>query len=221
MSPSDESSSDSRSCSTRSRSRRKSRTEPTSGTRNSSDQRHRSERAEHDHCRRDPAHLGLRHQVLHRILEHERQEDPDEHDQEGVADRRERREYEHRGCNEQHRSHRQDQLNAPRLLRSFRDSPGLWIIREVAKRSAVSTSNSRCKSWSLSGESADRSSGRTVRETSDELILASFLSRTSESVHMRQKVSPRELLAIVRSGWIYWAGYRHHGSSSSSASSTS
>ena len=73
------------------------------------DHEHRDGGAEHRDGRGKPArHARLRHHEAHRILEHERQEDPDEHEQERVADRPERREHAGRRGNQQHGSHRQD-----------------------------------------------------------------------------------------------------------------
>jgi hypothetical protein len=73
------------------------------------DQRQQREGAQHRHCgRRAARHLRFGHEIPHGILEDEGQEDPDEHDQECVADRHERREYAERHGDQQHRSHRQN-----------------------------------------------------------------------------------------------------------------
>ena len=70
--------------------------------------------AEHGHGRGEAAgQVGLRHHEAHRVLEHEPEEDPDEHDQERVADRPERGEHAERGGDEQDRPHREDELDAP------------------------------------------------------------------------------------------------------------
>ena len=87
------------------------------------DERHQEQERDHEHPdggaehrdgRGEPARpAGLGHHEAHRILEHERQEDPDEHEQERVADRPERGEHARRRRDQQHRSHRQDKLDAP------------------------------------------------------------------------------------------------------------
>ena len=56
----------------------------------------------------------LRHQVPHGAFEDEGEEDPDEHDQERVADRDERREHTDGRGNEQDCPHRQNELDAAR-----------------------------------------------------------------------------------------------------------
>ena len=137
LSPSHESSSDARSCST-------SRRKILEKVPNRADERHQEQQpdqraparsAEHHHRRRQPArHLRLRHQVPQGVLEHERQEDPDEHDQEGVADRRERREHTGRRGNQQHRSHRQEQLDAPRLTCVHFETPSRVEDQEFPSR---------------------------------------------------------------------------------------
>ena len=64
----------------------------------------------HRHRRRQPArHACLPHHEPHGVLEHESEEDPDEHDQECVADRPERRQHACCRSDQQHRSHRQEQ----------------------------------------------------------------------------------------------------------------
>ena len=76
-------------CTVCGRSWRKSRTPPTSGTRNSErDQQDGDGRADHGHgtASRPRDMLRLRLHEAHRVLEHEPEEDPDEHDQECVAD---------------------------------------------------------------------------------------------------------------------------------------
>ena len=72
----------------------------------------------HRHGRGKPArHPRLRHHDAHRVLEDERQEDPDEDDQERVADLPDRRRHGDDGSDEQHRAQREDDLDAPRPTR--------------------------------------------------------------------------------------------------------
>ena len=79
------------------------------------------------------------HHVAHGVLEHERQEDPDEHDQERVSDRPERRQHARCRSDQQHRSHRQEQ----RSHRRRADSRVIWSGHHDL-RSAVATR--RCSS---------------------------------------------------------------------------
>ena len=119
-SPSQESSSDSRRSSTIvGSSWRKSRTLPTRGTSSSSMSSRHRERAADDRDRRrePPRHAGLLHHEAHRVLEDEREEDADEHDEEGVADRREGHGEAERPQHEEQRAHRQEKLDASRVRR--------------------------------------------------------------------------------------------------------
>ena len=65
----------------------------------------------------------LRHHQPDGELEDERQEDADEHDQERVADRDERGQDAERGGDQQHRAHREQELDALPLGRIHGASP--------------------------------------------------------------------------------------------------
>ena len=99
---------------------RKSRTAPDKGHEEEQEEdRHRDGASEHgDGCCQPAREVRLRHHEANRVLEDERQKDPDEDDQEGVADRLEGREDAHRGGDEEQRAHRQDKLDARRRGRA-------------------------------------------------------------------------------------------------------
>ena len=138
-------------CTVCGRSCRKSRTLPTSGTSSSSPSSTTSEGgAEHGHGRGKAAgQVGLRHHEAHRVLEDEPEEDPDEHDQEGVADRHECGEHSDRSGDEEHRPHREDELDAPTVAVVHASAPesSLAIGSILVVGGGPSHPHRRCPRW--------------------------------------------------------------------------